>query len=425
MHAACLCLTYAPTHDEEPHMRVLMLGWEFPPHNSGGLGVACEGLARAVKETGTEVVFVLPRPIPLEGAPVNIRFAHTGTLKVREVNVALQPYLTSEAYQRYRTRLPGDIYGASLFDEVLRYAEAIKEVVASERFDIIHAHDWLSFLAGVEAKRLSGKPLILHVHATGFDQSGGVGIDPRVFSIEKLGFDEADAIVTVSDYTRRMVETRYGVSREKIHVVYNGVDASKFEVHEPKELALKRAGYKMVLYVGRLSLHKGPDYFLRAAKRVLEYQKDVYFVVSGSGEMEWQMVELAAKLGISDRVVFAGFLRGAELNQLFRAADLYILPSVSEPFGIAPLEALVSGTPVIISKQSGVSEVLTHALKVDFWDIDEMANQIVAVLRHESLKFQLAREGRFEALRLTWRKAADKCVALYHAVAHGGMLKKA
>lgn len=397
-------------------MRVLMLGWEFPPYNSGGLGVACEGLARAVEERGTEVVFVLPRPIPLADSPIKMRFASTGAFTVREVNVALQPYITSQEYMRYRSRLPGDIYGASLFDEVLRYAAAIRDIVATEKFDVIHAHDWLSFLAGIEAKRLSGKPLILHVHATGFDQSGGAGIDPRVFAIEKLGFDEADAIVTVSDYTRRMVESRYSVPHDKIHVVYNGVDAWRFDTVGSKELALKRAGFKMVLYVGRLSLHKGPDYFLRAAQRVLQYEKNVYFVVSGSGEMEWQMVELASKLGIAERVVFAGFLRGEELNQLFRAADLYILPSVSEPFGIAPLEALVSGTPVLISKQSGVSEVLTHALKTDFWDIDEMANQIIAVLRHEPLKQQLAREGRGEALRLTWRRAAEKCVELYHAI---------
>jgi glycogen synthase len=396
-------------------MRVLMLGWEFPPHNSGGLGVACEGLARAVQDCDTDVLFILPRPVPAGNSHVPLRFALTDKLEVRGVDVALTPYITSHEYARYRGALVGTMYGNSLFEEVLRYAIAIRSIVLSESFDIIHAHDWLSALAGVEAKRLSGKPLIVHVHATGYDLSGGQGIDSRIYAIEKLSFDTADAIIAVSDYTRRMIAEHYGVPLDKIHVVHNGVDPEKCSGGEAV-LPLKRHGQKMVLYVGRLALQKGPDYFLRAAARVLPYYQDTYFVISGSGDMEWKMVELASQLGISHKVVFTGFLRGEELNRLFKAADLYVLPSVSEPFGIAPLEALVSGTPVLISKQSGVSEVLSHALKVDFWDIDEMANQMIAVLRYGTLQSQLAREGREEALKLTWRRAAEKCVALYDRV---------
>lgn len=396
-----------------------MLGWEFPPHNSGGLGVACEGLARALLESDVEVLFVLPRKADVSHPTVPLAFADLGKVTVKTVDAALSPYMTSDVYNQLRLRLPGNIYGATLFEEVARYALAIRDIARTEKFDVIHAHDWLSFLAGVEAKRISGKPLVVHVHATGYDQSGKNGVDSRVFAIEKLGFDEADAVVTVSGYTKGMVEGFYGVPSEKIHVVHNGVDASKHEGERGDALALKREGYKMVLFVGRLSLHKGPDYFLRAAKRALEYYPNAYFVVSGSGEMEWQVIDLAAQLGIADKVFFAGFVRGAELDRLYRAADLYVLPSVSEPFGIAPLEALINGTPVLVSKQSGVAEVLAHALKVDFWDADEMANQIVAALKHEPLKRQLATYGKDEAYRLTWKRAAEKCRDLY-----GNLLKK-
>lgn len=396
-----------------------MLGWEFPPHNSGGLGVACEGLAQALLDTNVEVLFVLPRRMGADHARVPFRIADIGKIKVRSVDAALSPYLTPSAYHDLRLKLPGNIYGSTLFEEVARYAIAIREIAKTEHFDIIHAHDWLSFLAGIEAKRVSGKPLVLHVHATGYDQSGRNGVDSRVFAIEKLGFEEADAIITVSGYTKRMLEGFYSTPSEKVHVVHNGVDASKHEGYRGDILALKRQGYKMVLFVGRLSLHKGPDYFLRAAKRALEYYPNAYFVISGGGEMEWQIIDLSVQLGIADRVFFAGFVRGAELDQLFRAADLYVLPSVSEPFGIAPLEALINGTPVLISKQSGVSEVLTHALKVDFWDTDEMANQIVAVLRNEPLAHQLTTYGKEEAYRLTWKRAAEKCRDLY-----GVILKK-
>ena len=390
-----------------------MLGWEFPPHNSGGLGVACEGLAKALLQSDVEVLFVLPRRIDAGESRVPLVFADIGKVTVKTVDTALSPYMTSSAYNELRLKLPGNIYGATLFEEVARYAIAIRDIAEREQFDVIHAHDWLSFLAGIEAKRVSKKPLVLHVHATGYDQSGKNGVDSRVFAIEKLGFEAADAVVTVSGYTKSMVEGFYGVPQEKIHVVYNGVEAHKHEGDRGDILKLKREGKKLVLFVGRLSLHKGPDYFLRAAQRTLEYYPDAYFVVSGGGEMEWQVIDLAAKLGIGDRVFFAGFVRGAELDRLYRAADLYVLPSVSEPFGIAPLEALINGTPVLVSKQSGVAEVLSHALKVDFWDTDEMANQIIAVLKNEPLSRQLTVYGKEEAYRLTWKRAAEKCRELY------------
>ncbi len=400
-------------------MRVLMFGWEFPPHNSGGLGVACEGLARALVDKSIELIFVLPKKVNVTNDRLKFLFGNvTRQNKVYTVDTALTPYVTAKEYLLSKRYLEGNIYGADLFSEVMRYASSVKGIIEGEVFDVIHAHDWLSFLAGVEAKRLTGKPLILHVHATGFDQSGGNGIDERVYTIEKIGFDAADRIITVSKYTKDILIARYGVSAEKIFVIHNGVDCSPYTCKGEGESAVpwKRPGQKMVLFVGRLTMHKGPDYFLRAARRVLEFCPDTLFVVAGSGDMEFQIIREAADMGIAEHVFFAGFARGENLRRLYESADLYVLPSVSEPFGITPLEALASGTPVLISKQSGVSEVLAHALKVDFWDTEEMANKIVAVLRYPPLTRQLGLYGNGEARSITWEKAADKCIELYNGV---------
>ncbi len=393
-----------------------MLGWEFPPFNRGGLGVACKGLAEALCSRDVEVLFVLPKRLSLKHDTIRLLFAEGGHFSVRHVDTALVPYITTTEYERYRKDEASPLYGSDLIAEVHRYGKAVRAIAESETFDVIHAHDWLSYLAGIEAKRVSGKPLILHVHATSFDQSGGNGVDPRVYAIEQEGFKNADAIITVSNYTRRLVERHYNVAMEKVHVVYNGVDAKIHEGYKGDILSLKKDGNKIVLFVGRLTLHKGPDYFLRAASRVLKYLPNVYFVISGSGEMENQLVREAVALGIADRVFFAGFVRGNDLDRLYRAADLYILPSVSEPFGLTPLESLINGTPVMVSKQSGVSEVVKNALKVDFWDVDEMANQIISVLQNEPLKKQLAELGRDEVYHLTWQRAAEQCASLYRKI---------
>ena len=396
-----------------------MFGWEFPPYNSGGLGVACEGLARALVDRSVELVFVLPKKISIANDRLRFLFGNVGRgNKVYGVDTALSPYVTAKEYLLSKRYLEGNIYGADLFSEVLRYASSVKDIIAGEAFDVIHAHDWLSFLAGVEAKRISGKPLFLHVHATGFDQSGGSSIDERVYTIEKLGFDAADKIITVSKYTKNILIAKYAVPAEKIVVVHNGIDSTAYTCKSEDERTMpwKRPGQKMVLFVGRLTMHKGPDYFLRAARRVLDFMPDTMFVIAGAGDMEFQIIREAADLGIAQNVFFAGFARGENLRRLYASADLYVLSSVSEPFGITPLEALASGTPVLISKQSGVSEVLSHALKVDFWDIDEMANKIVAVLRYQPLREQLAHYGNGEVRNITWEKAADKCIDLYNAV---------
>ena len=246
-----------------------MLGWEFPPHNSGGLGVACQGLAQALVREDTEILFVLPKNVPVSDTALHFLFADIGKIKIKNVDTALTPYVTSERYARYRARLGPSIYGKDLFSEVLRYAYAITDIAEDENFDVIHAHDWLSFLAGVEAKRVSGKPLIVHVHATGFDLAGGDNVDERIYKIEKEGMEAADSVITVSQFTKDIVVRRYGIDPDKIHVVHNGIDAEMWhdEKRSEKKLGIKKLGQKMVLYTGRMSVHKGPDYFLKAAKK--------------------------------------------------------------------------------------------------------------------------------------------------------------
>ncbi len=395
-------------------LRVLMFGWEFPPHNSGGLGTACQGLTRALAELGTELIFVLPKALTIDAPWQKTVFADGG-FEVRAINSPLTPYLTAAGYRRRRG---GDsIYGENLIDEVRRYAAAAAAIAAAESFDVIHAHDWLSFLAGLAAKEVSGKPLIVHVHATEFDRTGGNGINQEVYAIERQGMQEADQVVTVSQFTKNIVVKHYGVSPDKVKVVHNGIDFVAKPRLAHRLSSLKRAGERVVLFVGRITLQKGPDYFLQAAKRVLELEPKVTFVMAGSGDMEEQVIEQAATLGLGQHFIFAGFLRGVELDALYQAADLFVMPSVSEPFGLTPLESLVNGTPVILSHQSGVSEVVTHALKVDFWDTEEIANQIIAVLRHPPLQRTLANYGEQNARGITWRTAAEKCVALYQSLA--------
>lgn len=382
-----------------------MFGWELPPHNSGGLGTACEGLADALTEKSVEVTFVLPQKLPINSSRFRLIFAGSSPRTDLE-------RLMFSAYAKGDEESHGGS-GLSLMDEVRLYARRARRIARRENFDIIHAHDWLSFLAGLTAKEISGKPLVVHVHATEFDRGGGNSINQDVYQIEKMGMEQAARVIAVSDWTKQLIVKHYGIAPEKIEVVHNGVRAES-NVNLPEALtALRARGNKIVLFVGRITLQKGPDYFILVARRVLKFASNTYFVMAGSGDMAPKMMNLTAALGLSDRIFFPGFLRGEELTRLYQAADLYILPSVSEPFGITPLESLAVGTPVLVSKQSGVSEVLRHALKVDFWDIDEMTNQILAVLEHASLKQTLARGGQEEVRQVTWDIAAEKCIKIY------------
>jgi len=391
-----------------------MFGWEFPPYNSGGLGVACLGLTKALSELGLEVLFVMPKKLDVQTPWARMIFADVEGVSVRAVDSALKPYVTSRGYGRRE----GSVYGNNLLAEVRRYAALGGEIAREEQFDVIYAHDWLSFGAGIAAKRATGHPLIVHVHATEFDRCGGaLGINPEVYEMEKEGMEAADVIIAVSELTKNIITREYGIPAEKVRVVYNGIDettAPKGSGALPRLRVLKASGYRLVLFLGRVTLQKGPDYFLRAAKRVIERNPHVLFILSGAGDMDDQVMHLAAELGIGGHVFFTGFLGGADRHEVYAAADLFVMPSVSEPFGITALEAMRQGTPVLMSKQSGVSEVVRHALKVDFWDVDEMANKILSVVGYAGLRQALAENAAQEAELLTWTQAAQKVGGIVH-----------
>ncbi|MBI3485398.1 glycosyltransferase family 4 protein [Candidatus Daviesbacteria bacterium] len=390
--------------------KVLMFGWEFPPFNSGGLGVACYGLSKALSQKNFQITFVLPKKVPIESNFIKIIFADSTNLDIK----FMSGYITADDHkQKKALGFDGD-----LFSQVYKYGLLAREIAKSTEFDLIHAHDWLTFQAGIEAKRVSKKPLIVHVHATEFDRTGGKNINPRVYEIEKIGLESADKIIAVSNFTKKIITEQYEISPDKIKVIHNGVEKVE-HIENKSELdlsKLKQNGAKIVLFVGRITLQKGVDYFLKAAQKVLQFYPKVYFIIAGSGDMEGQIIQQTASLGISDKVFFVGFLRGEMLAKIYQAADLFIMPSVSEPFGISTLESLAYGTPVLISKQSGVSEILSHALKTDFWDVDEMVNKILAVLNFNSLKSCLASNGQKQAMQFTWNKAANECIELYKEV---------
>jgi glycosyltransferase involved in cell wall biosynthesis len=432
-------------------MNVLMLGWEFPPYMSGGLGTACQGLTRALGELGAEITFVLPRPVRAE-AGLHVRLvsgprgktaaatAHethvAGSVRFRTVQADLNPYgrpsqqavsvgeagamtvrtdfskgvlaLRTAAGTPTDLSASPDTYGGDMFEQLRRYTRSVVEIAAEESFDVIHAHDWMTYEAGIAASHLSAKPLVVHVHSTEFDRAGE-GADGRVCAVEHAGIHAADRVIAVSDFTRRLCVQRYAAPAEKVSVVYNAIEPRPAVPAPPR---LNR-GDPIVLFLGRITMQKGPEYFLAAAKLVLEKIPNAKFIMAGSGDLMHRSVEQAAAMGIGGRVLFAGFLRGADVDRAFRLADVYVMPSVSEPFGIAPLEALANGVPVLISRQAGVSEVLHNALKVDFWDVRDMANKIIAVLRHTPLRRALGENGAHEVRGFRWTDAARACLKVY------------
>lgn len=400
-------------------MRVLMFGWEFPPYNSGGLGVACRGLSRALIEEGISLSFVLPVHVPVSLRGCGFLFAYESEewehlFGRRDVIGAYdRPALQLDEVSATLSNLPA-LHG-SLFAQVLAYARRARVLARTARPEIIHAHDWLTFLAGIVAKEETGAPLVVHVHATEFDRTGSGAINEAVYAIERRGMELADRVIAVSEYTKRILISRYGIASEKIEVVHNALDHE--ELHASKEMhhvhALKKAGKKIVLFMGRLTLQKGPDHFLAIAARVAQKVPEAVFVIAGSGDMERQIISDAAYRALGNKVFFTGFLRDDDRARLYQVADCFVMPSVSEPFGIVPLEALALGTPVVISKQSGVREVLKSALVADFWDHDAFAEKIIGVLKRPVLSTLLTREGGREVRTLLWRHAAEKTVALY------------
>jgi len=422
-------------------MKVLMFGWEYPPHITGGLGTACFGLTKAMVSQGDQVIFIVPKAYGDESteaarivnaSDIIVDFSkevyneYWKNLSYIEVNSQIIPYVgVDDFYNVINNRIKqyegikkiehqrkyefSGKYGPSLLEEVERYAMVAAEIAQNYEYEIIHAHDWLTYKAGIVAKKISGKKLVIHVHATEFDRSGE-NINKAVYDIERFGMDNADHIVCVSDFTRNIVITRYGQDPEKVTTIYNG--ANSMSVQEIQNQ--KTVKEKVVTFLGRVTFQKGPDYFVEAATKVLQYDKNVRFVMAGSGDMLNRMVALVAKNRISRNFHFTGFLKGEDVNKMFALSDVYVMPSVSEPFGISPLEAMNANVPVIISKQSGVSEVLKYAIKVDFWDIDAMANSIYSLLHYPALSKMFIKNGKKEVESIRWDDSAQKLRNLYY-----------
>ena len=427
-------------------MRVLMFGWEFPPHIAGGLGTACYGIVKGLAENGVETIFVMPSasgdedgsvatiinasdvPVTSVSSSVDefvdmVKFMRVGTNMIPYVDPE-QFHEMVEAERRFREesevkhvgvkfRFSGK-YGSNLMEEVARYAMVGGTIAMDHKdeFDVIHAHDWLTYLAGIAAKELTGKPLVIHVHATSFDRGTEDMIDTRVFDIEKRGMMAADKVMAVSDLTRNIVINKYGIDPDKVVTVHNAVDFSGREnMHVERGLR-----DKVVTFLGRITFQKGPEYFIEAAAKVLKRTDHVHFVMAGSGDMMNRCIRHAARLGISDKFHFTGFLRGTDVQKMFAMSDVYIMPSVSEPFGISPLEAMRTNVPSIISNQSGAAEVLKYAFKVDFWDVDAMADDIYALLKYPALADFAAKQGYDEVNRLKWNHAAAKMKKVYESV---------
>lgn len=392
-------------------MRILMLGWELPPHNSGGLGVACYHLCKALAKKSVDIEFILPYHAPFEEDFMTVTAAHPQGAKVVLAHAG--------AYDSYKYVFEdGHEEWIDIIGQQYAYEHAVARLASEREFDVIHAHDWLTFRAALRAKQVRDVPLILHVHSVERDRAGGNDGNPLVREIEGTAMLLADRVVAVSQLTKDSIINDYGIPADKIDVVHNSVDHNTFAELEAENAyhylaAMKARGYRVVANVGRLTIQKGLPNLLRAAKEVIYRAPKTLFLIVGSGEQYYELIELAAELGISKNVIFTGFQRGKNWRDSYAIADLFVMPSVSEPFGITPLEAIGFGTPTLISKQSGVTEVLKNSLKVDFWDVAEMANQITAVVQNDALRDDLHANAYNELGRMSWDNAADKLFAIY------------
>jgi glycosyltransferase involved in cell wall biosynthesis len=422
-------------------MKVLMFGWEFPPHITGGLGTACYGMTKGLLKQGAEVLFVVPKAYGdedqravrlINASDVDLNFSQPEFRKIiknftyLEVGSNLVPYLDPKEFKKLinETKVEKETrkksvysrkfefsgkYGMNLLEEVSRYA-LIGGIVASQfDFDVIHAHDWLTYYAGIAAKRVSGKPLVVHIHATEFDRTGD-RVNSNIYNIEKAGMKAADRVIAVSNLTRKIVIEKYGIDEAKVFTVHNAIEpVEKFDSIDVNR-ALKE---KVVTFLGRITFQKGPEYFIEVAHKVLQKDRNVRFVMAGSGDMLNTMIRRVAQLKIADRFHFTGFLQGEAVDRMFALSDVFVMPSVSEPFGLVPLEAMRTNVPVIVSKQSGVAEVLKYAIKVDFWDVEGMADAIWGILHYEALSKIFIKYGKDEVNNLKWENAAIKIMNVY------------
>ena len=416
-------------------MKALMFGWEFPPHILGGLGTASYGLTKGMHNCGNmDITFVIPKPWGDEERDfANIIGACNTPVAWRDVNWdyvenRLGKFMDPQLYFDMRNKIYADFnymylndlgcidfsgrYPDNLIEEINNYSIVAGVIARTMDCDVIHSHDWLTYPAGIHAKNVTGKPLVIHVHATDFDRSRG-NVNPTVFGIEKDGMTHADHIITVSNLTRQTVIDKYGIDPAKVTTVHNAViplSDDLLSIPKPDNRE------KVVTFLGRITMQKGPEYVVEAAVKVLQKCHNVRFVMAGSGDMMDQMIALAAKRGIADRFHFTGFLRGRQVYEMLKASDVYIMPSVSEPFGISPLEAMQMGVPSIISKQSGCAEILNNVIKTDYWDIDAMADAIHSIISYPAMYESLKNEGLEEMKGITWEKAGQKVIDIYNQV---------
>ena len=416
-------------------MKALMFGWEFPPHILGGLGTASYGLTKGMWECGDmDITFVIPKPfgdedksfakiigasqVPVAWRDVSRDYVESRIGKLMDPDLYFK--LRNNIYADFNYMRTNDLgciefsgrYPDNLLEEINNYSIMAGVIARTEQFDIIHSHDWLTYPAGIHAKQVTGKPLVIHVHATDYDRSRG-NVNPTVCAIEKDGMMNADHIITVSNLTRQTVIEKYGIDPAKVTTVHNAVvplspELLNVEVTKPKE--------KVVTFLGRITMQKGPEYFVEAAAKVLKLCHNVRFVMAGSGDMMDKMILLAAERGIADRFHFPGFQKGKQVYEMLKASDVYIMPSVSEPFGISPLEAMQMGVPSIISKQSGCAEILSNVIKTDYWDIDAMADAIYSIITYPAMYQYLKEEGLKEVAQITWNKAGAKVIKIYKDV---------
>lgn len=397
-------------------MNILMLGWELPPHNSGGLGVACYHLTRALGIKGLSIDFMVP---------------HTPTTTYEHFKVIGTSEATPEdvirggagAYGSYcstcETRMCEHSFPTDLRSLQKRYTQYVEHYLKKRVPDVIHAHDWLTFEAAILAKKLTSKPLIAHVHATEFDRSGEYQGNPLVHDIEYNGLVFADHIIAVSQATKDLIVQRYNIPADKVSVVHNSLDSAEFEISTNTEntyrylLEMKKRGFSVVVSVGRLTVQKGLHYFLEAAKSTIDNNPKVLFLIAGSGELRDELIEQAASLGISGNILFTGFVRGRELRDTYRVADVFVMSSISEPFGLTALEAAQYGAAVCLTKQSGVSEVLHDVFRFDYWDTQRLADQLVSLTTHASLAKTMQENVQVEASRMSWEATADKVMRIY------------
>ncbi len=412
-----------------------MFGWEFPPHILGGLGTASFGLVKGMAENGDlDITFVIPKPwgdepkgfaqiigansTPIAWRDVDYGYVESRIGKVMDPNLYYN--LRNHIYADFNYMNVNDLgclefsgrYPDNLVEEINNYSIVAGVIARTVDFDVIHSHDWLTYPAGIHAKQVTGKPFVIHVHATDFDRSRG-NVNPTVFAIEKDGMNNADHIITVSNLTRRTVIEKYGINPAKVTTVHNAVEPLSEEL---LNVTVPPKHEKVVTFLGRITMQKGPEYFVEAAAQVLRKVHNVQFVMAGGGDMMEKMIRLSARRGISERFHFAGFLKGKEVYEMLKASDVYIMPSVSEPFGISPLEAMQMGVPSIISKQSGCAEILNNVIKVDYWDTNAIADAIYSIITYPAMYNELREHGLKEVDGIRWVRAGKKVIDIYKSL---------